>query len=248
MASRPRLDQYLVRQGLAPSRSRAQALVMAGKVTVNGQAVTKSGAAVPDGAEVAVAEPDHPYVSRGGLKLAGALDEFELDPAGLVCLDVGASTGGFTDCLLQRHAARVTAVDVGYGQFDWKLRNDERVEVHERINARHMPEDIAPGPFDLIVMDVSFISLTLVIPNLVQRLGPGGRILCLVKPQFEAGREQVGKGGVVRDPAVRRQTVDKIRQHLAGLDLAVLGDCASPIAGPAGNKEFFVLAQAGPDR
>ncbi len=245
MAAKQRLDQRLVADGLAPSRSRAQALIMAGKVRVNGRPVAKSGAPVDPAAVVELAGPDHPYVSRGGVKLAGALDHFQLDPAGMDCLDVGASTGGFTDCLLQRGAARVTAVDVGYGQLAWKLRSAPRVTVYERVNARHLPPQVAPGPFDLVVADVSFISLTLVIPNLVTRLGPGGRLLCLVKPQFEAGRHQVGKGGVVRDPAVRQEAVDKVTRHIEGLGLAVQGHCPSPITGPAGNQEFFVLARRG---
>lgn len=243
MADRKRLDLHLVEQGLAPTRSKAQALIMAGKVRVNGTRAEKSGMAVPKGAQVEVAGPDHPYVSRGGVKLAGALDGLGLDPSGMTCLDVGASTGGFSDCLLQRGAKAVTAVDVGYGQLDWKLRNDDRVTVHERVNARNMGPEVAPGPFELIVMDVSFISLTLVIPNLVNRLAGGGLLLCMVKPQFEAGREQVGRGGVVRDKAVQRQVVDKVRAHLEDLGLSILGEAPSPITGPAGNQEFFLLAR-----
>lgn len=242
-AKRRRLDQHLVAQGLAPSRAKAQAMIMAGLVKVDGRVAHKAGTAVPAGAVVEVEGPEHPYVSRGGLKLAGALDHFGLDPAGWRCLDVGASTGGFTDCLLQRGAARVVAVDVGYGQLAWKLRQDPRVECLERVNVRHLPDHLAPGPFDLIVVDVSFISLTLVTPPLVPRLAPGGRLLAMVKPQFEAGREQVGSGGVVRDEAVQQACVDKVAAHLEGLGLEVLGRCPSPVTGPKGNQEHFVLAR-----
>lgn len=244
MAGKRRLDLYLVEQGLAPSRSRAQALIMAGVVRVEGRVVTKAGAPVKEGARVELAGRDHPYVSRGGVKLAGALDHFGLSVKGLSCLDLGASTGGFTDCLLQRGAARVTAVDVGYGQFAWKLRQDPRVTLHERINARYLPEDVAPGPFDLVTADLSFISLTKVLPRAVPRLAPGGMILCLVKPQFEAGREAVGPGGVVRDPAARQAAVDKVARHLADQGLKVLGSCPSPIPGPKGNREVFLLSRA----
>lgn len=242
MAQKSRLDQRLVSLGLVESRSRAQALIMAGRVRVNGQPVSKAGYQVGAKAVVELTGRDHPYVSRGGVKLAGALDHFELDPSGWNCLDLGASTGGFSDCLLQRGAAKITAVDVGYGQLAWKLRQDERVTLFERVNARHLPGDIAIGPFDLVTADVSFISLTLVLPKAVTRLGPGGRVLCLVKPQFEAGREFVGEGGVVRDPQARRQAVDKVAAHLVELGLEVLGDCPSSILGPKGNQEFFVLA------
>lgn len=241
--AKTRLDQLLVNQGLAPSRNRAQALILAGKVRVNGRVAAKAGEAVPADAALSVDAPDHPYVSRGGVKLAGALDALGVDPAGLRCLDAGASTGGFTDCLLQRGADRVTAVDVGYGQIDWKLRQDQRVEVIERTNARNMPLGVAPGPYDLIVCDLSFISLTLVLPNLAPRLGPGGALLALVKPQFEAGKELVGPGGVVRDPAVIAACVDKVAGCLAGLGLEVRGQAPSPIAGPKGNCEQFVLAR-----
>jgi 23S rRNA (cytidine1920-2'-O)/16S rRNA (cytidine1409-2'-O)-methyltransferase len=243
MAKGPRLDQHLVALGLAPSRSKAQAMILAGLVKVEGRPVSKAGFAVPDQALVEVAGPEHPYVSRGGVKLAGALDHFDLSVEGLGCLDIGASTGGFTDCLLQRGAAHLTCVDVGYGQLDWKLRSDSRVTLHERTNARNLPPDMAPGPFDLIVVDVSFISLTLVLPPLAPRLAPGGRLLPLVKPQFEAGREAVGRGGVVRDDSVRRATVDKVSDCLKSLGLEVIGSCTSPIKGPKGNVEFFVLSQ-----
>ncbi len=242
MAKGTRLDQRLVELGLAPSKSRAQGLILAGLVKVDGQPVKKAGQNVSALNEISVQGPEHPYVSRGGVKLAGALDHFGLQVASLTCLDVGASTGGFSDCLLQRGATAITAVDVGYGQMAWKLRTDPRVTLHERVNARDLPPGMAPGPYDLIVADVSFISLTLVLPGLVGRLAPGGRVLCLVKPQFEAGRQQVGSGGVVRDEAVRQEAVDKVAACLAGLGLRVRGQCVSPIQGPAGNVEFFLLA------
>ncbi len=243
MSDYPRLDRYLAGRGLAPSRSRAQGMIMAGLVRVDDRVVTKSGFRVPPGARVRVAGPEHPYVSRGGVKLAGALDHFGLEVRERSCLDVGASTGGFSDCLLQRGAPRVTALDVGYGQLAWKLRRDPRVTVLERINVRHLDPQTAPGPFDLITADVSFISLTLVIPPLLSRLGPGGCLLVLVKPQFEAGREQVGAGGVVRDRQVRLQAVDKVRRFLDQAGLAVAEPYPSPIKGPAGNQEYFLLAR-----
>jgi 23S rRNA (cytidine1920-2'-O)/16S rRNA (cytidine1409-2'-O)-methyltransferase len=237
-----RLDQRLVELGLAESRAKAQGLILAGLVRLNGQVVTKAGQAVGPDALVEVAGPEHPFVSRGGVKLAGALDHFQLDVSGLICLDAGASTGGFTDCLLQRGAAHVIAVDVGYGQLAHKLRVDPRVSSIERTNVRHLAPEQAPGPFGLIVGDLSFISLTLVLPVLVSRLCPGGLLLALVKPQFEAGREQVGKGGVVKDEAARLAALDKVRLCLTGLGLTVRGDCVSPITGPAGNVEYFILA------
>ncbi len=242
-SKRRRLDQYLVDQGLAQSRAKAAGMILAGLVKVNGQAISKAGSSVPDGASVEVAGPEHPYVSRGGVKLQGALEHFSLDPAGWRGLDVGASTGGFTDCLLQHGAAHVTAVDVGYGQLAWKLRQDSRVECIERVNVRHLTDDVAPGPFDLIVVDVSFISLTLVTPPLIPRLKPGGRLLVMVKPQFEAGKAQVGSGGVVRDEAVQLACVDKVARHLSGRGLQIIGRYPSPITGPKGNQEHFLLAQ-----
>jgi len=237
-----RLDQRLVAQGLAPTRQKAQAMILAGLVKVNGEPAHKAGIKVARDSQVEAAGPAHPYVSRGGLKLAGALDSLGLEVVGWVCLDVGASTGGFTDCLLQSGAAAVTALDVGYGQLAWQLRQDPRVTVVERVNARHLEPGTAPGPFDLITVDVSFISLTLVCPPLVERLGPGGRLLVMVKPQFEAGREQVGAGGVVRDRRARQAAVDKVAAHLEGLGLTVAGHAASPITGPKGNQEHFILA------
>ncbi|MCF8032641.1 MAG: TlyA family RNA methyltransferase [Desulfarculaceae bacterium] len=245
MAKGRRLDQELVTRGLAPSRSKAQALILAGLVKIDGQPAAKAGQPVQSHHNLEVTGPEHPYVSRGGVKLAGALDHFGLAVEGMACLDVGASTGGFTDCLLQRGAASVVAVDVGYGQMAWKLRQDPRVGLIERTNARNLSEDVAPGPFGLIVVDVSFISLTLVLPRLSPRLGPGGWLLPMVKPQFEAGREAVGQGGVVRDPEVRQAAVDKVSACLESLGLRVGGAAPSPIQGPKGNQEYFLLARAG---
>jgi 23S rRNA (cytidine1920-2'-O)/16S rRNA (cytidine1409-2'-O)-methyltransferase len=243
-SKRQRLDQYLLDHGLAESRSKAAGMIMAGLVKVNGRTASKAGSAVPKGASVEVEGPEHPFVSRGGLKLQGALEHFSIDPSGWRCLDVGASTGGFTDCLLQSGAGKVSAVDVGYGQLAWKLRQDPRVECIERVNVRHLSEDMLPGPFDLITVDVSFISLTIVTPPLAPRLKPGGLLLVMVKPQFEAGRDQVGSGGVVRDQAVQRACVEKVAKRLAALGLSVLGQCPSPITGPKGNQEHFLLARA----
>ncbi len=245
MTARPRLDQRLVDLGLAESRTRAQALILAGLVRVNGQPAAKAGQAVSEEAQVQVIRPEHPYVSRGGVKLAGALDHFSLEVTGLTCLDAGASTGGFTDCLLQRGALHVTAVDVGYGQLAHKLRVDPRVTVMERANMRGLAPDIAPGPFDLVTADLSFISLTLVLPALAARLAPSGFLLPLVKPQFEAGREHVGPGGVVRDETARQAAVDKVAACLASLGLTVLAWVQSSLPGPAGNLEYFILARAG---
>jgi 23S rRNA (cytidine1920-2'-O)/16S rRNA (cytidine1409-2'-O)-methyltransferase len=237
-----RLDQVLVARGLVPSRERARALILAGKVMVDGAVVTKAGTPIKAGAEVALREGDHPYVSRGALKLARALDAFAIDPAGLVALDIGASTGGFTDLLLRRGAARVYAIDVGYGQLAWSLRQDPRVIVLERENVRSIDVDKVPEPCDLAVIDVSFISLTLVLPRVVELLGPpGGKpIVALVKPQFEAGREHVGKGGVVRDPDARAAAVAKVRTWALDRGLAASAAVESPITGPAGNVEYLI--------
>lgn len=223
--ARDRLDKVLVDRGLVPSRERARALILAGKVLVDGQVVTKAGHAFdPATAEVALKEADHPYVSRGALKLIKGLETFGISPEGKVALDIGASTGGFTDVLLRRGARRVYAIDVGYGQLAWSLRQDERVVVLERQNVREMDLALVPEPADLAVIDVSFISLTLVLPRIVELLRPGVAseaaaggepiakpIVALVKPQFEVGRENVGKGGVVRDPAARLAAVEKVR-------------------------------------
>ncbi len=232
-----RLDVLLVERALAETRQRAQALILAGEVTVNGQVVAQAGKAVPDGATIVVRAP-LPYVSRGGLKLAGALDAFHVEPREKICADIGASTGGFTDCLLQRGAVRVYAIDVGYGQLAWKLRTDVRVVVMDRVNARYL--EALPEPIDLITMDASFISLALLLPAIKRFLQEQGEIVALVKPQFEAGRDQVGRGGIVRDHRVHRAVLAKIAQSARDERLRVRGICASPIQGADGNHEFFI--------
>ena len=240
---RERLDKLLVDRGLAASRERANALVMSGSVLVDGHAAGKPGSLVDTAAELALREADHPYVSRGALKLVKGLDAFGLDPSGLVCLDIGASTGGFTDVLLRRGAARVYAIDVGYGQLAWPLRQDPRVVVLERENARNMDLALVPEPCDLAVVDVAFISLTLVLPRIAELLRPplDKPIVALVKPQFEVGREHVGKGGVVRDEAARRGAVAKVREWAASHRFTTGDDVESPITGPAGNVEYLLL-------
>jgi len=239
-----RLDQLLVDRGLVETRTRAQALVMAGRVFLGDRRLDKPGLTLAADAEVTIKGQPHPWVSRGGIKLAAALDRFAVDPSGAVCLDIGASTGGFTDVLLSRGAARVYAVDVGHGQLDWRLREDPRVEVRERLNARHLTAADVPEPVDLIVCDASFISLTLVLPPALALARPGARLVALIKPQFEAGREAVGKGGVVRDPAVHEAVCAEIRAWLDGRDgWRVIGLEASPITGPEGNREFLIAAE-----
>jgi 23S rRNA (cytidine1920-2'-O)/16S rRNA (cytidine1409-2'-O)-methyltransferase len=243
-----RLDALLVARGLAPTRERARALILAGLVRVEAPgraaAALKAGTLVAEDAAVSLIAPDHPYVGRGGLKLAHALDAFAIDPRGLTALDVGASTGGFTDVLLQRGAAQVVALDVGHGQLAWSLRTDPRVVVVERVNARTLAADAfpagAPTTFDLIVIDVSFISLRLILPAVVPRLRPDGRIVALVKPQFEAGRDDVGSGGIVRDPAVHARVVAEVVAEAARLGLVHRATTPSPIDGAEGNKEFLV--------
>ncbi len=235
-----RLDQALVERGLAPSRARAQSLILAGLVRVDGLLADKAGRAVAESARVEVIAPDHPWVSRGGVKLAAALVAFAVNPSAKRCLDVGASTGGFTDVLLAGGAVQVVALDVGRGQLDWKLRSDPRVVVIEGVNARLLaPEDVS-GPFGVVTVDVSFISLRLVLPALLGVLAADGDLVALVKPQFEAGRGQVGKGGVVRDPEVRERAIVRVIEAAAAMGLACLGRIPSPIAGPAGNVEELV--------
>jgi 23S rRNA (cytidine1920-2'-O)/16S rRNA (cytidine1409-2'-O)-methyltransferase len=227
----------LSRRGLAPSRARAQALILAGRVTVEGQVTTKAGTPVSPDVDIEVVEPEHPWVSRGGIKLAAALDAFDLSPMGLDCLDVGASTGGFTDVLLDRGARRVIALDVGRGQLDWRLRNDSRVVVMEGVNARLLDTVEVPFAIELATFDVSFISLRLVVPAVLMHLADGAVVVCLIKPQFEAGRELVGKGGIVRDEAVRRRTIDETIRSLEALGLVFIGAVPSPIRGQKGNLE-----------
>jgi len=241
--ARERLDKLLVDRGLVASRERARALVMSGSVLVDDQPETKAGAMIDPKAEIRLKEEDHPYVSRGALKLVKGLDTFGIDPAGKVCLDIGASTGGFTDVLLKRGAAKVYAIDVGYGQLAWSLRQDPRVVVLERENVRNMDLSLVPEPCDLAVTDVSFISLTLVLSRIRELLRPpaGKPIIALVKPQFEVGREQVGKGGVVRDEAARRGAVTKVRDWASAHGFVVGEDVESPITGPAGNVEYLLL-------
>jgi 23S rRNA (cytidine1920-2'-O)/16S rRNA (cytidine1409-2'-O)-methyltransferase len=240
-----RLDQRLCELGLCTSRERAQALILAGSVRVDGEVVSKPGAKVAPTAAIAITGDDLPYVSRGGLKLRHALDHFGIDVRGLSALDVGASTGGFTDCLLQAGAARVCAVDVGYGQLSWKLRQDPRVVVLERVNARYLDPAVLPFRPDICVCDVSFISQTLILPRLVAAVGPGRRwIITLVKPQFEVERGQVGKGGVVRDPGLRQQAVARCTAAAAALGCEVVGVTPSPILGPAGNEEFLLALRS----
>jgi 23S rRNA (cytidine1920-2'-O)/16S rRNA (cytidine1409-2'-O)-methyltransferase len=240
-----RLDRLLVDRGLAPSRERARELILAGQVEVGGIVVDKAGAQVDGGAAVGLRTADHGYVSRGALKLVAALDAFAIDPRGQVALDVGASTGGFTELLLERGATRVYAIDVGYNQLAYKLRQDPRVVVLERENVRHLPPERVPEPAGLAVVDVSFISLTLVLEKIAALLGPpGGKpIVCLVKPQFEVGRADVGKGGVVRDEVARQGALDKVRAFAAAAGFAVGPAIDSPIRGPAGNLEMLLLVR-----
>jgi len=238
-----RLDTLLVERGLAASRERARALILAGSVRVNGRPASKAGTSVPVDAEVTVATPDHPYVGRGGVKLAHALDTFGIEVAGRTGLDIGASTGGFTDVLLQRGAAHVIALDVGHGQLDWKIRRDPRVDVLERVNARTLTAaDLPPGraPFGIVTIDVSFISLRHILPVVPPLVRHTGDIVTLVKPQFEAGRFEVGKGGIVRDAAVQARVIEEITAAADALGLSRAGMTESPIAGMEGNREFLL--------
>lgn len=239
-----RLDQLVHQQGLAETSERARALIMAGRVRVGGQVMDKPGA--PVGEDVAVTvEIGLPFVGRGGLKLAHALDHFHVDVGGWSALDVGASTGGFTDCMLQRGAVHVAALDVGRGQLDYRLRQDPRVEVMERVNA-HYPFEVS-GPVEIAVVDVSFISLTMVLPNVVPHVRPNGVFLCLVKPQFEAAREQMERGGVIKDPMTHGAVLGKVALWAIGAGLRFLGITNSPVLGDAGNREFFILLRKEPD-
>ena len=239
-----RLDQLLVDRGLVESRTRAQALVMAGNVYSDTKRLDKPGTKIPDNVPLEVKGRDHPWVSRGGLKLAHGLDRFEIDPSGFTVIDVGASTGGFTDVLLTKGAAKVYAVDVGHGQLAWKIRQDERVAVLERTNARYLTVEHIPDPVDMVVCDASFIGLRTVLPAAMACVKPGGHMIALIKPQFEVGKERVGKGGVVRDPELHLEVCAMIEDWLNGApDWLVLGITESPIKGPEGNIEFLIGAQ-----
>ena len=239
MKIKKRLDVLLTEQGYADTRSKAQAIIMAGQVYVNGQKADKPGISYEETVQLEVRGDVCPYVSRGGWKLEKALRDFGVKPDGYVCSDSGASTGGFTDCLLQQGAKKVFAIDVGYGQLDWKIRSDERVVVIERTNIRYVtPEDLGE-PLDLSVIDVSFISLGIVLPTIKTLLKPTGQVLCLIKPQFEAGREKVGKKGVVRDPETHKEVLDNFVALADSLDFTILGLTFSPVKGPEGNIEFL---------
>jgi 23S rRNA (cytidine1920-2'-O)/16S rRNA (cytidine1409-2'-O)-methyltransferase len=235
-----RLDKVLMARGLAHSRERAKARIMTGNVLVNHQPVDKPGTMIPADALVEVRGEDLPFVSRGGVKLEAALKDFDVDVRDLECMDIGASTGGFTDCLLQHGARKVYAVDVGYGQLAWKLRNDSRVVAIERTNIRHLPDGVIPSPVDLVTIDVSFISLKIVVPAALKFLRSPADILALVKPQFEVGKGLVGKGGVVRDAELHEKVIQDLTRFFQALELTFLGVIPSPIQGPKGNREFVV--------
>ena len=239
MKIKKRLDVLLTEQGYADTRSKAQAIIMSGNVYVNGQKADKPGVSYEETVELEVRGAVCPYVSRGGLKLEKALRDFGVKPVDYVCSDSGASTGGFTDCLLQQGARKVFAIDVGYGQLDWKIRSDPRVVVMERTNIRYVtPEDLGE-PLDLSVIDVSFIGLEIVLPTIKTLLKPTGQVLCLIKPQFEAGKENVGKKGVVRDPKIHKMVLDNFVSLVDGLGFKILGLTFSPVKGPEGNIEFL---------
>ncbi len=240
MKIKKRLDVLLTERGYAETRTKAQAVIMSGNVYVQGQKADKPGMSFEESVEIEVRGASCPYVSRGGLKLEKALRDFGVDVTGFVCSDSGASTGGFTDCLLQQGASKVFAIDVGYGELNWKIRNDPRVVVMERTNIRYVTAEDLGEKLDLSVIDVSFISLKIVLPAIKNLLKPGvGQVLCLIKPQFEAGRENVGKNGVVRDPAVHKDVLDGVVALARELDFKILGLTFSPVKGPAGNIEFL---------
>jgi 23S rRNA (cytidine1920-2'-O)/16S rRNA (cytidine1409-2'-O)-methyltransferase len=244
MTTRQRADRLLVARGLFESRARAQAAIAAGHVTADGVTVRKASDAISSAAFIE-AQPEHPYVSRGGVKLAAALDHFRIDVAGRICLDVGASTGGFTDVLLSRGAAKVYAVDVGFGQLAWKLRQDSRVVVLERTNARHLTAREIPEPVDLVTCDASFIGLETVLPAGLALAKPRARLVALIKPQFEVGPDRVGKGGVVRDSDLHREVCERISAWIAAQGWEVAGVVESPLKGPEGNTEFLIAASRG---
>ncbi|MHB8846311.1 MAG: TlyA family RNA methyltransferase, partial [Nitrospirota bacterium] len=237
-----RLDRMLVERGLAESRERGQALILAGQVLVDGQKVDKAGTPILPDSDIRILGEQMPYVSRGGLKLEKALAEFSIGVKDKVALDAGASTGGFTDCLLQHGAKKVYAVDVGYGQMAWKIRQDPRVVVIERVNIREMDSSLVPEKIDIVVIDVSFISLEKVIPSLMRFLSPGGDVVALIKPQFEAGRGKVGKGGIVRDETARGEAVERVRKFVQDQGFVVKGITPSPITGQDGNVEYLLYA------
>lgn len=245
MSNKTRLDVLLVERGLQETRQKAQATIMSGLVYVNNQKVDKVGTAVPNDAVIEVRGNALRYVSRGGLKLEKAMTSFGLTLDGCICGDIGASTGGFTDCMLQNGAVKVYSVDVGYGQLDWKLRNDGRVVCMERTNARYLTHEQIPDELDFASIDVSFISLKLILPAVHNVLKPGGHVACLVKPQFEAGREKVGKKGVVRDPAVHLEVLEHFMQHAKESGFTVLDMTYSPIRGPEGNIEYLGYLESG---
>lgn len=239
MKIKKRLDVLLTERGLAENRTKAQAIIMSGLVYVQGQKADKPGVSYEESVEIEVRSGGCPYVSRGGLKLEKALRDFGVDPTGFVCSDSGASTGGFTDCLLQQGARKVFAIDVGYGQLDWKIRSDPRVVVMERTNVRYVTPEQLGEPLDLSVVDVSFISLKIVLPVIKTFLKPTGQVLCLIKPQFEAGKDKVGKKGVVRDPDTHKEVLDDFVALAKELNMTILGLTFSPVKGPEGNIEFL---------
>jgi 23S rRNA (cytidine1920-2'-O)/16S rRNA (cytidine1409-2'-O)-methyltransferase len=241
--AKKRLDLRVVELGVAESRQRAQALIMAGKILVNGEPVDKPGVAVSEADKIVMKGEGIPYVSRGGLKLAAALEACDVPVDGAICMDVGASTGGFTDCLLQHGAAHVYAVDVGYGQLAWKLREDPRVTVIERTNIRHMDRSALPGPVDLVTIDTSFISLKIVVPSVLKFMKDGSVILALIKPQFEVGKGKVGKGGVVRDSRRRAEVIETLSTFFEDMGLVPKMVVPSPVLGPKGNQEFVILLE-----
>jgi len=242
MSARVRIDRLLVERGLAESREKAQAMVMAGEVLAGGRKISKPGQQVDPEAEIRLLGQGPKYASRAGVKLEAALERFGIDVRGRVCLDIGSSTGGFTDCLLAHGARKVYAVDVGAGQLDWRLRQDPRVVVRERVNARFLSREIVPEPAGFVCCDVSFISVTLILPVLPPLLAPGAELVVLVKPQFEAGKGEVGKGGVVRDPRLHRRAVERVRAGAAALGFRRILETESPIQGAEGNREFLLYA------
>jgi 23S rRNA (cytidine1920-2'-O)/16S rRNA (cytidine1409-2'-O)-methyltransferase len=248
VAKKERIDKLLLKMEMVRSRERARALIMAGRVAVEGQTVDKPGTKVKVEAQIELRGEDHPFVSRGGIKLEGALEAFRIDPRGMVVMDVGASTGGFTDCVLQKGARKVYAVDVGYGQLAWKLQKDTRVVNLERRNIRYLKREEVQEEADLILIDTSFISIERFLPHLLGFLKDGGDLISLIKPQFEAGKGEVGKGGVVKDPVLHQKVIERISKFSRGLGLRVDGVIESPLLGPKGNKEFFIHLKKEGDR